>query len=177
MALSDGAIVVLTIVVITLIFLIMVMTVREELKQTKPFISAEEEVHLGILLTAEKLVAGVIETLRQSELTPTQYNALRILRGAEDEGASCREIGERMVTKDSDITRLLDRLEARGLISRERAEDRRFIIARITDEGRHMLAELDAPIAERHRRQLGHLGEKKLTALRKLLDEARAGQA
>jgi DNA-binding MarR family transcriptional regulator len=155
----------------------MVMTVQEELKQTKPFMSVEEEVHLGILLTAEKLVAGVLETLRQSELTPTQYNALRILRGAGDEGAACREISERMVTKDSDITRLLDRLEARGLISRERAEDRRFIIARITSEGLHLLGQLDGPIAERHRRQLGHLGEKKLASLRKLLDEARASQA
>lgn len=153
------------------------MTVQEELKQTKPFMSAEEEVHLSILLTAEKLVAGVVETLRQSELTPTQYNALRILRGAGDEGAACREISERMVTKDSDITRLLDRLEARGLISRERAEDRRFIIARITGEGLRLLGQLDGPISERHRRQLGHLGEKKLSSLRKLLDEARAGQA
>lgn len=81
-----------------------------------------------------------------------------------------------MVTKDSDITRLLDRLETRRLISRERAEDRRFIIARITGEGLKLLAALDAPIEERHRRQLGHLSEKKLTALRKLLDEARAGQ-
>lgn len=168
---------VLTTVVITLIVVVMVMTVGEELKQTKPFMSVEEEVHLSILLTAEKLVAGIIETLRQSELTPTQYNALRILRGAGEEGASCREISERMVTKDSDITRLLDRLETRGLISRERAEDRRFIIARITDEGLRVLAKLDKPVAERHRRQLGHLGEKKLTTLRKLLDEARANRA
>jgi DNA-binding MarR family transcriptional regulator len=151
---------------------------QRELKQDKPFTSLEEEVHLNLLLTTERLVSGVSETLKQSELTPTQYNALRILRGAGTEGTSCREIGERMVTKDSDITRLLDRLESRGLISRERAEDRRFIVTRITDAGLRLLAELDAPIAERHRRQLGHMGEKKLASLRKLLEEARAdGQA
>jgi DNA-binding MarR family transcriptional regulator len=148
---------------------------QEELKQTKPFTSAEEEVYLSVLRVAERLVSGLSETLKSSELTPTQYNVLRILRGAGHAGASCKEISDRMVTKDSDITRLLDRLEARRLISRGRAGDRRFIIARITGEGLSMLAELDAPIAERHRRQLGHLSEKKLTALRKLLDEARAG--
>jgi DNA-binding MarR family transcriptional regulator len=155
----------------------MVTRLQEELKQSKPFTSSEEEVYLSVLLVAERLVSGLSETLKQSDLTPTQYNALRILRGAGDKGAACREISDRMVTKDSDITRLLDRLEARGLISRERAEDRRFIIARITAEGLRMLADLDGPIEERHRRQLGHLSEKKLTSLRKLLDEARAGQA
>lgn len=147
-----------------------------ELRQTRPFGSLEEEVHLSILRTAEKLVTGVNETLKQSELTPTQYNALRILRGAGDEGASCREISERMVTKDSDITRLLDRLEGRGLIARARAEDRRFIIARITPEGTQLLSELDGPVAECHRRQLGHLGKSKLSSLRALLDEARTDQ-
>lgn len=155
----------------------MVTRLQEELKQTKPFTSSEEEVYLSVLRVAEKLVSGLSETLKQSELTPTQYNALRILRGAGDKGAACREISDRMVTKDSDITRLLDRLETRGLISRERAEDRRFIIARITAEGLRMLSDLDGPIEQRHRRQLGHLSEKKLISLRKLLDEARAGQA
>jgi len=169
--------VVLTTVVITATMLAMLTRLQEELKQTKPFASSEEEVYLSVLRVAERLVSGLSETLKQSDLTPTQYNALRILRGAGEKGASCREISERMVTKDSDITRLLDRLEARGLISRERAEDRRFIIARITGEGLSLLADLDGPIQERHRRQLGHLSEKKLTSLRKLLDEARAGQA
>ncbi|HVF50783.1 MAG TPA: MarR family transcriptional regulator [Pyrinomonadaceae bacterium] len=155
----------------------MVRRLQKELRQTRAFASPEEEVYLSILRTAERLVSGFTEVLKQSELTPTQYNALRILRGAGAEGASCRDIGERMVTKDSDITRLLDRLEARGLISRERAGDRRFIITRITDEGLRMLAQLDAPVAEQHRRQLGHMGEKKLVALRTLLDEARAVQS
>ena len=87
--------------------------VNETQKESKPPASREEEIYLTILRTAEVLSWGVIETLKRADLTPTQYNALRILRGAEPEGASCREVGERMVTKESDITRLLNRLEHR----------------------------------------------------------------
>jgi DNA-binding MarR family transcriptional regulator len=83
-----------------------------------------------------------------------------------------------MVTKDSDITRLLDRLDERGLISREReAKDRRRVVARITDEGLRVLAELDRPVAETHRRQLGHLGEKQLATMGKLLNAALNGSS
>lgn len=149
---------------------------REELKQTKPFASREEEVYLNLQHTAEALWWGVSETLKRAELTPTQYNVLRILRGAGEGGASCGEISERLVTKDSDITRLLDRLEARGLISRGReAKDRRRITTRITGDGLRILKELDGPIVECHRRQLGHLGEKQLATLSRLLDAARDG--
>ena len=134
----------------------------------------EEDVYLSMLRTVELLSRGVTETLSRADLTPTQYNALRILRGAGGAGASCTEVGERMVTKDSDVTRLLDRLEARGLISRGRdAKDRRLVVARITDEGLGVLGELDGPVAETHRRQLGHLGEKQLEALGTLLTTAR----
>ena len=144
------------------------------MKMTNPFASREEEVYLNIQHTAEALWWGVNETLKQADLTPTQYNVLRILLGAGEAGASCGEISERLVTKDSDITRLLDRLEARGLISRGReAKDRRRITARITEEGLRILAELDRPVAQCHRRQLAHLGEKRLAALSKLLDAAR----
>jgi DNA-binding MarR family transcriptional regulator len=147
---------------------------QEELKQTKPFGSREEEVYLSILRTAEALSWGVSETLKGADLTPTQYNVLRILRGAETEGATCGQISERMVTKDSDITRLLERLETRGLITRARDEkDRRFITARITKQGLRLLAGLDKPIAECHKRQISHLGESRLAALAKLLDAAR----
>ncbi len=147
---------------------------QKELKPTRQFGSREEDVYLSMLRTVERLSRGVAETLGRFDLTPTQYNALRILRGAGRDGASCSEVGERMVTKDSDITRLLDRLEARGLISREReTKDRRRIVTRITDEGLRVLAELDKPIAETHRSQLGHLGEKQLARLGKLLEAAR----
>jgi DNA-binding MarR family transcriptional regulator len=147
---------------------------QKEAVKPKPSASREEAVYLSLLRTAEWLSRGLIETLARADLTPTQYNALRILRGAGREGASCSEVSERMVTKDSDITRLLDRLEARGLISREReAKDRRRIATRITDEGLRVLAELDEPIAETHRAQLGHLGEKRLASLGTLLEAAR----
>ncbi|HEY0077333.1 MAG TPA: MarR family transcriptional regulator [Pyrinomonadaceae bacterium] len=145
-----------------------------ELTRSRALPSAEEDVYISLLRTVERLSRGVAETLGRADLTPTQYNALRILRGAGEEGVSCSEISERMVTKDSDITRLLDRLEARGLISREReAKDRRRIVARITDEGLKLLGELDKPVAECHRAQLGHLGEKQLESLSKLLAAAR----
>lgn len=134
----------------------------------------EEEVYLSMLRTVERLSRGVAETLAGAELTPTQYNALRILRGAGSEGLSCREIGERMVTTVPDVTRLLDRLEARGLISRERpAHNRRQVITRVTDEGLRLLAELDEPVAESHRRLAGHLGEKQLKTLNRLLEALR----
>lgn len=147
---------------------------QKELQQTKPFASAEEEAHLNLVRTAELLWQGISDTLKPAELTPTQYNALRILRGAEPEGATCSQISERMVTKDSDITRLLDRLEARQLIMRERNEqDRRIIVTRITQEGLRLLADLEKPIAEYHRRMFGHLGEKRLATLNKLLEDVR----
>src|SRR5205085_193691 len=115
--------------------------------------------------------AGIFKT---AELTATQYNVLRILRGAGAEGLSCSEIGGRMVTRESDITRLLDRLAARDLISRERpAENRRTVITRITENGLQLLSELDAPVDESNRRLLGHLGKEKLTALNQLLEEVR----
>jgi DNA-binding MarR family transcriptional regulator len=147
---------------------------QQELRQTKPFSSREEEAHLSIQRTAEVLWHGLAEMLKAAELTPTQYNVLRILRGAGQPGRSCGEISERMVTKDSDITRLLNRLEARGLITRERTEeDRRVINARITREGLRLLDELDEPVKEHHRRALGHLGPKRLAQLCELLEAVR----
>jgi DNA-binding MarR family transcriptional regulator len=150
---------------------------QKELKQTKSFASREEEVYLNIQLTAERLWWGVNETLKQADLTHTQYNVLRILRGAGQAGASCSEISERLVTKDSDITRLLNRLEARGLISRERETmDRRVIITCISPKGLRLLAGLDKPIERCHRRHLGHLGDRQLATLSKLLEIVRSKQ-
>lgn len=147
---------------------------QKEAEQAGPIGGREEDVYLSMLRTVERLSRGVAETLAGADLTPTQYNALRILRGAGAAGASCTEVGERMVTKDSDVTRLLDRLEARGLISRGReAADRRRVVARITDEGLRVLEGLDGPVVETHRSQLGHLGEKQLATLGRLLKAAR----
>ncbi|MCA1568157.1 MAG: MarR family transcriptional regulator [Acidobacteria bacterium] len=163
----------MTIIVITSILIPVGAKTQKGTKQTGSTGGREEDVYLSMLRTVEGLSRGVAETLSRADLTPTQYNALRILRGAGDAGVSCTEVSERMVTKDSDVTRLLDRLEARELISREReAKDRRRVVARITGEGLRVLAELDGPVAETHRRQLGHLGEKQLVTLGRLLKVA-----
>lgn len=152
----------------------MVTKLQKELKQTKPFSSLEEEVILNLARTAEYIGSRGAEVFKRADLTPTQYNALRILRGAGEAGLSCGEISERMVTKDSDITRLLDRLERRGLISRERPENnRRVVLARITGDGLKLLAELDAPMEESHRRLAGHLGKQRLKTLNELLEALR----
>jgi DNA-binding MarR family transcriptional regulator len=91
------------------------------------------------------------------------------------EGMVCSEIANRMITRDPDITRLLDRLEKRTLISRNReAKDRRTVVARITPEGLKLLGRLDEPVQEHHRKQLGHLGRERLKALCELLRNARS---
>ena len=99
---------------------------------------------------------------------------LRILRGAGESGISCGEIGDRMINRESDITRMLDRLDARGLIKRERqTDDRRVVLTFITDDGLAVLKELDRPVKELHKDQLGHLTERELASLGKLIRKAR----
>jgi len=135
----------------------------------------EEGTYLELCRTADILSRGVSEVLKVEELSPNQYNVLRILRGA-PEGLPCGEIGTRMITRDPDITRLLDRLEKRGLIVRSReAQDRRRVMARIERAGLHLLARLDEPVREAHRRQLGHLGRDRLRNLNELLEMVREG--
>jgi len=148
--------------------------VRQEIKPRKPFRRTEDEAFVNLLRTGDALMQGVAATLRPTGLSPTQYNILRILRGAEPDGLACREIGERMITRDPDITRLLDRLEVRGLVSRcRRTEDRRVIVTRITGEGLRILEPLDGPIEALHMKQLGHLGPERLKVLIALLEEVR----
>ena len=120
------------------------------------------------------LYRGVIQVLRREDLSPTQYNVLRILRGT-PEGLPSGEIANRMITRDPDVTRLLDRLERRGLILRSREpSDRRVVMAHITPHGLKLLARLDEPVEEVHRAQLGHLGKDRLRVLAELLAAARA---
>jgi DNA-binding MarR family transcriptional regulator len=135
----------------------------------------EEEAFLSVIRTAEALMWGVAETLKPAGLTPTQYNILRILRGAGTAGLSCKEAAERMVTKDSDVTRLLDRLAQQQLIKRERqGHDRRVVLTFITDQGLELLKQLDTPMRQLHERQLAHLGRQRLQSLAELLELARA---
>ena len=135
---------------------------------------AEEVAFLDLLRTCDLLSRAPAQVLKAEDLSSTQYNVLRILRGA-PEGLTCGEIAGRMITRDPDITRLLDRLEKRGLISRWReAKDRRVVMARITAEGLKLLGRLDDPVQETQRRQLGHMGKEKLRELAGLLSAARS---
>ena len=134
----------------------------------------EEASFLDLLRTCDLLSRGPAQFLKSEDLSPNQYNVLRILRGA-PAGLPCGEIANRMITRDPDITRLLDRLEKRELISRCReTKDRRMVVARITPQGLKVLARLDEPIQEMHRKQLGHLGPARLNELQDLLVAARA---
>jgi DNA-binding MarR family transcriptional regulator len=137
----------------------------------------EEAVFLELLRTTDTLTRRLITVLKGDDLSSNQYNVLRILRGS-PEGLPCGEIASRMITRDPDITRLLDRLEKRNLISRCReTKDRRMVMARITPDGLKLLGRLDEPIEEAHRKQLGHLGRERLRALTELLLAARSAVA
>jgi DNA-binding MarR family transcriptional regulator len=134
----------------------------------------EEAAFLDLLRTTDMLSRGLINVLKAEDLSATQYNVLRILRGA-PEGLPCGEIANRMITRDPDVTRLLDRLEKRSLISRCReTKDRRTVMVRITTAGLKLLARLDTPVQDGHRRQLGHLGREQLETLTELLRMARS---
>ncbi|MGA7525388.1 MAG: MarR family transcriptional regulator [Acidobacteriaceae bacterium] len=135
--------------------------------------SAEEALYIELVRTADRLSRGPAQLLREHDLSPAPYNVLRILRGAPD-GLLCGEIAGRMVTREPDITRLLDRLEKRGLIGRCREdEDRRRVLVRITPAGLALLSQLDPAVQHLHRRQLGHLTRKQLQTLSELLAVAR----
>jgi DNA-binding MarR family transcriptional regulator len=135
----------------------------------------EEEATLNIVRTADVLMVGLLDVLKRYALSPTQYNVLRILRGAGREGASCKEIGRRMVTRDPDITRLMDRLEKRGAVARDRAkEDRRVVTHRLTGAGLELVNELDRPIEELHRKNMRHVKPARLRELIGLLEEVRS---
>jgi DNA-binding MarR family transcriptional regulator len=134
--------------------------------------NAAEDAFLRVVSAAGGLLRGVEILLNRHGLTAAQYNVLRILRGAGERGSCGREIAGRLITVEPDITRLLDRMEKRGLISRRRdAKDRRFVTARITPSGLETLAALDAPVAELHRRQFGKLSGADLTQLTALLEK------
>lgn len=142
-------------------------------RKPKPGSSPEEVAHLEMMRTMEAVSHRFAQVLKAEDLSSTQYNVLRILRGSPD-GLACGEIGNRMVTRDPDITRLLDRLEKRTLVSRCReTKDRRTVWARITPEGLKLLAKLDEPVLTTHVELLGHLGPKKLKLLTDLLRLAR----
>lgn len=146
----------------------------EEIRQTRPFQVLEEEAALNIFRTADYLAQRAGELLKTFDLSEPQYNILRILRGAGKDGLPCGAIGERMVSHNPDVTRLLNRMEERGLIRRSRPpEDRRMVVARITERGLDLVNTMDRPVIEFNRKLLGHLGEKKLRKLIELMELVR----
>jgi DNA-binding MarR family transcriptional regulator len=143
--------------------------VQSENRRRRAAPCPEETGFLELLRTTDMLSRGLVQVLKTGDLSATQYNVLRILRGS-PEGLPCGEIASRMITRDPDITRLLDRLEKRGLISRCReTKDRRMVMARITPNGLKLLRLLDEPVQDAHRKQLGHMGRERLRALTELL--------
>jgi DNA-binding MarR family transcriptional regulator len=141
--------------------------------QRKKPVCLEENTYLELCRTTDMLSRRIASVLKAEDLSSNQYNVLRILRGS-PQGLPCGEIGNRMITRDPDITRLLDRLEKRDLIARSReTKDRRMVVASITPEGLALLARMDEPVRAMHRSQLGHLGRERLLALSELLQLAR----
>lgn len=135
-------------------------------------IRPEEEVYRAVLRAADLLHQGLGDALRPVELTPTQYDVLAILRAAGPAGLPSGEVGVRLITREPDVTRLLDRLDRRGLVRRERdAEDRRVVRVRLSPEGVRQVNSLDRLVADLRHRLLGHLGAARLQELLTLLDE------
>jgi DNA-binding MarR family transcriptional regulator len=140
-----------------------------------PRTQAQFEAYAALLKAAEDLQRGFAELLKKGHLSPAQYNVLRILRGAGPEGLACGEVGAKLIRHDPDITRLLDRLEHRGLVARTReARDRRVVRTRLTDKGADLLAEFDTPVDALHEKQFGHLEERQLRELKSVLEAAAA---
>jgi DNA-binding MarR family transcriptional regulator len=152
----------------------MIRFAKDEKPFPKPPPLLEQETFMSIQRNADWLMRELEEILKDQNLSPAQYNVLRILRTAGPSGMACHEIGERMITRDPDMTRLLDKLEDRDLLARSRErQDRRVIRTRISAGGLKALKELDEPVRTLHRRQLGHLSEKRLRLLVRLLESVR----
>jgi DNA-binding MarR family transcriptional regulator len=146
--------------------------ILREIRQAKPFASLEEEVLVGVQLAAHRMLAPWARILAdRADLTPTQYNVLRILRGAGAGGRTCTEIGERLITRDPDVTRLLGRMVRQGLARREAdAADRRVARIRITPRGRALLRRLDPVVTELPGRLLQGLTRRELEDLHARLE-------
>ncbi len=148
---------------------------RTELRQRKPFASLQQEAQLNIVRTGNLLTDSFERLLKPHGITGTQYNVLRILRGAGPDGLCRNEVRDRLLSRMPDATRLLDRMEEAGLVTRSReGGDRRLVTTRITEKGRRLVDHLDDVVEEEHQRQLGHLSEKQTRKLIKLLTLVRA---
>jgi DNA-binding MarR family transcriptional regulator len=143
---------------------------RAELKQEKPFGSLQQEAQLNIVRTSNLLADAFDQLLKPYGITGTQYNVLRILRGAGPEGLCRNEVRDRLLSRMPDATRLLTRMERAGLVTRARAgEDRRHVTTRISIKGQQLVDALDEKVEKEHRRRIGHLSQKQIRKLIKLL--------
>ena len=149
-------------------------TLRTELRQRKPFTSLEQEAFLSVARTEAAFRAHLEQVLKPFGISFTQYNVLRILRGAGQGGLCRNEIRDRLVDRMPDVTRLLDRLEEVGWVTRNRStEDRRQVSTYLTKSGKDLVDSLDAPVADEHERRLGHMTKAQLRSLIELFTIAR----
>lgn len=136
------------------------------------YLPLEDQLFVAILKIADSLSQDAEKLIKSAGLTSANYNVLRILRGAEPDGLLCRGIAERMISRDPDMTRLLDRMEKHGWITRQRQQDdRRVIKTRITSEGLKLLKKLDQPVHDLHKEQFRHMSAARLKLLAELLSE------
>jgi DNA-binding MarR family transcriptional regulator len=153
----------------------MTRSLRAEIQQSKPFPTLEEEVHVQVLLTAQVASRVMTAALKPTRLSPSQFNVLRILRGARPDALPASRIAERMVSLDPDLTRLLDRLEANGFVEKSRdAKDRRIVNVRITKAGLERIESASKAVTQAVTAALAPVGARKLEQLANLLDLARA---
>lgn len=148
---------------------------QSDIQQKKPFRSIYEEAELNIVRTASILTDEMAQVLKQSGVSPQQYNVLRILKGSEPTGLCRNDVRDRMLTRMPDMTRLLDRMEEAGLVKRERSDaDRRQVNTHITAAGKKILRDLETPVATAQAEQLGHMNDRELKQLIELLTKARS---
>jgi DNA-binding MarR family transcriptional regulator len=153
-------------------------TLQAEMGQSRPFSSPNQEAAVALLRTASVVTRAFARVVEPAGLSWAQYNALRIIRGAGRGGIPTLAIRERMIDQGTTITRLLDKLEAAGLISRERNEpDRRQVLCYVTEPGRRLLAQLDPKVDALDEAATGFLPVSRLTALIHTLDEIREANA
>jgi DNA-binding MarR family transcriptional regulator len=149
-------------------------SLKREIEQQRPFASREEEALLNLMRTSDCLERAVQRKIRPWGITATQYNVLRILRGAQPDGLTCAAIGKRMIAADPDITRLLNRLKALKLVRQRRdRQDRRVVWTQISDAGLELLRSMDPMIEQAPEELLGHMSKAQLVELSHLLELAR----